>query len=72
MNAPVKGGDFFNNSYCDLYDFAERIRNYFGAGSSVGRAAWKVMNAIEEAVKSESRRDGNYSGISIFLPEDVN
>ncbi len=28
------------------------------------------MSAIEEAVIYESHRGGNYSGISIFLPDD--
>jgi len=43
----------------------------FGANSSVGRAAWNVMSAIEEAVICERYSDKDYHGISIFLPDEV-
>ena len=71
MHVHTKDGDFYNHSYRDLYDFAERIRNNFGAGSSVGRAAWNVMSAIEEAVIYGRYSDKDYHGISIFLPDEV-
>ncbi len=73
MHVDVENGDFYNHSYRDLYDFAERIRNYFGADSDVGRAAYKVMEAIICAVIKETHNNsmGDYHGISIFLPDDA-
>lgn len=71
MYVPTKDGNFYNHSYCDLYDFAKRIRNHFGANSSVGRVAWNVMSAIEEAVIYKRYSDKDYHGISIFLPDEM-
>ena len=64
-----KGGDFYNHSYRDLYDFASRIKENF-SDFDVVQSAQYVMSAINNAMLIEKHRDGDYHGISIFLPDD--
>ena len=68
MHADVKDGDFYNHSYRDLYDFARRIKENF-SDPNIVQSAQDVMNAINNAMLSEKHRDGDYHGISIFLPD---
>ena len=70
MNVPIRNGEFFNHSYRDLYSFSKLLINRFGSNSKVGEAARDVMNAIEQVVEQEKHNNGDYHGISIFLPDD--
>ncbi len=68
MHADVEGGDFFNHSYRDLYDFARRIKENF-SDSNVVQSAQDVMNAISNTVIQRNQTNISYHGISIFLPD---